>query len=175
MVCGHTTLFLSTHFLFQHYLIASPTPSWMGTLWWPCSKGKSPSREPSSSTAARTQKWSASIALTASRRSSFCRYWQEAFPSLFSLSVLRLCLYHNAFFFFLRRSCVLETSTTLMSVTPSTYPSRNTGSSLCGIPQAPGLSAAASVRVNAPPNLYNMIISVWFQFICQSVTSALKI
>lgn len=100
MVCGHTTLFLSTHFLFQHYLIASPTPSWMGTLWWPCSKGKSPSREPSSSTAARTQKWSASIALTASRRSSFCRYWQEAFPSLFSLSVLRLCLYHNAFFFF---------------------------------------------------------------------------
>lgn len=106
MVCGHTTLFLSTHFLFQHYLIASPTPSWMGTLWWPCSKGKSPSREPSSSTAARTQKWSASIALTASRRSSFCRYWQEAFPSLFSLSVLRLCLYHNAFFFFTQVLCV---------------------------------------------------------------------
>lgn len=47
------------------------------------------------------------------------------------------------------RSCVWETSTTQMSVTPSTYPSRNTGNSLCGIPQAPGLSATTSVRVRA--------------------------
>ena len=50
---------------------------------------------------------------------------------------------------FFHRSCVWETSTTQMSVTPSTYPSRNTGSSLCGIPQAPGSSATASVRVRS--------------------------
>lgn len=44
-----------------------------------------------------------------------------------------------------------ETSTTQMFVTPSTYPSRSTGSSLCGIPQAPGSSATASVRVRSQP------------------------
>lgn len=56
----------------------------MGTLWWPCSKGKSPSRELSLNTVARTLKWSASTALTASRRSSFYRY-QQRVAHLFTL------------------------------------------------------------------------------------------
>lgn len=51
----------------------------------------------------------------------------------------------------LSRSCAWETSTTLTCVTPSTYPSRSTGSSLCGIHRAPGSSATASVRVRAQP------------------------
>lgn len=59
---------------FQHYPIAIPISSWMETLWWPCSKGKSTSREPSLITAAQTQKLSALTALTVLRRSSFCRY-----------------------------------------------------------------------------------------------------
>lgn len=61
--------------------------------------------------------------------------------------VLQLCLaFPNMFFC---RSYVWETSTTQMSATPSTYLSRNAGSSLCGIPQAPGSSATASVRVRS--------------------------
>lgn len=46
-----------------------------------------------------------------------------------------------------RRCCAWGTSTTRTSGTPSTSPSRSTGSSLCGIPRAPGWSAAASARV----------------------------
>lgn len=41
------------------------------------------------------------------------------------------------------------TSTTQMCATPSIYPLRKTESSFCGIPQAPGSSAAACVRVKS--------------------------
>lgn len=53
-----------------------------------------------------------------------------------------LCAYRCCY-----RFCVWETFTARMCVTPLTYPLRRTGSGLCGIPQAPGLSAIVSVRV----------------------------
>lgn len=47
------------------------------------------------------------------------------------------------------RSCVWGTCTTQMCATPSTSPSRSTGNSLCGTPQAPGWIVASCVRVRS--------------------------
>lgn len=71
--------------------------------------------------------------------------WELCVDKIISMSDLWPRLFQR----YSHRSCVWETSTTQMFVTPLTYPLRNTGSSLSGIPQAPGSSATASARVRS--------------------------